>query len=92
MRSDGTGRCQACKHGDAAVMGTARECQGNEVRLPVLPEVAPRSRTVRGITKVRHAPLGTFAPRRGIGERWHRLTEKRVYVCWTGTCAKKSKD
>ena len=51
--------------------GTHSERARHAVCLPVLPEVAPRSRTGAGLQEDSARAMGPFAPRGGIGERWH---------------------
>jgi len=69
--SVGAGVVQALQAGMGGDRGPRAECDGNEVRLPVLPEIASRSWPGTWIQKDAACPLGAFAPRRGIGERWH---------------------
>ena len=74
--SVGTGVVQALQAGMGGDRGPRAECDGNEVCLPVLSEIASRSWPGTWIQKDAARPLGTFAPRRGIEERDGTLTEK----------------
>jgi hypothetical protein len=74
--SVGAGVVQALQAGMGGDCGPRAECDGNEVCLPVLPEIASRSWSGTWIQKDAACPLGTFAPRRGIEERDGTLTEK----------------
>src|SRR5260370_25006525 len=68
--SAGAGALQAVQAGLGGDRGTDCECAGHAVCLPVLPEVAPRSRPGTRIQEHAAGTLGPRALRGGLRTRW----------------------
>src|SRR5260370_8829890 len=69
--SAGAGALQAVQAGLGGDLGTDCEAPGHPVCLPVLPEVAPRSRPGTRIQEDAAGTMGPLAASGGIGNRWH---------------------
>jgi hypothetical protein len=67
----GAGSVQAVQAGLGGDCRKNSERARHEVRVPVLPEVAPRSGTGKRIQEDAARAVGPLAPSGGIGNRWH---------------------
>ena len=67
----GAGSLQAVQARLGGDCGADSERARHAVCVPVLPEVAPRSGTRKGIQEDATRAVGPFASRGGIGNRWH---------------------
>src|SRR5882757_5773073 len=69
--SAGAGALQAVQAGLGGDRRADCECAGHAVCLPVLPEVAPRSRAGTRVQEDAAGTMGPLAASGGIGNRWH---------------------